>query len=124
MIPISGYFAYPAMVWSHCSQISKGPLYLDKLLNCSAFANVTQYRTVSQLLLMYVTCTHYYANCVDIYFTCRGTIFSISIFPWKRGGGGGCSNNWMVRIIRVIAVLCNSTGRKERVFKYIEIRVR
>ena len=29
MIYISGYFTYPAVVWSHCSQISEGPLYFE-----------------------------------------------------------------------------------------------
>ena len=27
MIHISGYFTYPAMVWSRCRRISEGPLY-------------------------------------------------------------------------------------------------
>ena len=28
MIHISGYFIYPAKVWSHCSRISEGPLHI------------------------------------------------------------------------------------------------
>ena len=29
MIHISGYFTYLAMVWSHCSRIKEGPLYME-----------------------------------------------------------------------------------------------
>ena len=42
MIHISSYFTYLAMVWSHCSRISEGPLY-----SCSKSPSYSQHFRIS-----------------------------------------------------------------------------
>ena len=39
MIHISGYFTYPAMVRSHCSRISEGPLYYSPSRSLRTFSS-------------------------------------------------------------------------------------
>ena len=41
MICVSGHFTYLAMVWSHCSQISKVPLYKPTLSSMAWVTGIT-----------------------------------------------------------------------------------